>query len=261
MGTYNGRDRIERSITSIVQQTFKDWELLICDDCSHDGTFEFLKSKYKDCSNIKIFRLSKNAGLATALNECLKHAQGEYIARMDDDDYAHPNRLQVQYDYIESHPEFAVVGTSINYIDENGIYGEMIYSNKVLTKQDIFKGNCFVHPSVIMRKEALNAVGGYTISDITIRGQDYDLWCKLYAHGYKGINLEDKLLDYFETRDSIKRRKFIHDINLYKNKIIWRKKLNLPCYYDYYAYRCVITGLLPQWLYGLLRRIKVTLSI
>lgn len=257
MGTYNGRYRIAKAVESIKEQTFNNWELLICDDCSTDDTLHFLLEKYSDNAKIKILHLQKNSGLAAALNECLKHAKGKYIARMDDDDYSHPNRFEKQLKFIDSHPGFKIFGTSINYMDDDGIYGCDVFEEKEVSKNRVFKGNCFVHPTIIMERQALLSVGGYTDSLETLRGEDYDLWCKLYSKGYKGINSSEILFDYYENKNSIKRRKFKYDYLLFRNKLKWRRHLNLPFYFIIYAYRCLLVASIPQPIYVFLRRIKV----
>ena len=88
-------------------------------------------------------------------------------------------------------------------------------------------------------------VGGYTIGSETERTEDFDLWCKLYVKGYKGFNLKDVLIDYYESRASYSKRRYKYRICEYKLKKKWRKKLHVPFRYGVFAYRPLIVGILP----------------
>jgi len=254
MGTYNGSGTIARAIDSILNQSFKDLELIICDDNSKDNTVEIINEYQKHDDRVRLVKNIQNCGLAAALNKCIEAAAADLIGRMDDDDISHPDRIKKQIDYINIHPELSIVGTSINYFDDSGIWGKMMnHGERSLI--EIYKGISFFHPTVIMKKEALNNVDNYTVSPLTRRGQDYDLWCKFYFAGYRGSNMDEILFDYYESENSIKRRKFVYRYNLYKKKLYWRKKFSLPLFYDIYAYKELIAGLIPKWL--LLIRKKV----
>lgn len=244
MGVYNGANRVESAITSILNQTFVDFELIICDDGSDDNSSEIIKKFCDKDSRIKFLRNTKNIGLAETLNNCLDISEGEYIARMDDDDISHPNRIEKQVVFLDSQPKYALVGTSRNMYDNNGIWGRSSVEGE-RSKLDIFLGKSFVHPSVMMRKQAVLAVGGYTTGSETERTEDFDLWCKLYAHGFKGFNLGEILLDYYEAKDSYNKRKYKYRICEYRLKKKWRKKLGIPLKYKLYTLRPLIVGIIP----------------
>src|SRR5690625_1613346 len=112
MGVYNSEKTIERCINSILEQSYKKWELIICDDGSSDSTYEIVKSFTDRFSNIVLIKNNTNKGLAYSLNRCLDVARGEYIARMDADDIAISNRFQKQVDFLNANPEYDVVGSS-----------------------------------------------------------------------------------------------------------------------------------------------------
>ncbi|RUL55177.1 glycosyltransferase family 2 protein [Lysinibacillus antri] len=245
MGVYNGSRKLKTAIDSILNQSFKDFELIICDDCSTDNSIEIIKKIAENDDRIKLMKNPKNLGLAATLNNCLKAASGDYIARMDDDDISHPERFEKQVSFLNKYPEYAIVGTSRNFYDDNGIWGKEISSGE-RTKLDIYLGNTFVHPSVMIRKEAIVQVGGYTIGARTQRTEDFDLWCKLYEKGYKGTNLKEVYLDYYEAMESYQKRKYKYRICEYQLKKYWRKRLNIPIKYSIYAYRPLIIGLLPK---------------
>lgn len=109
MGVYNGFGRMDRSIQSIINQTYKDWEFIICDDGSTDDTYMKLQEYAALDNRIVVLKNAHNSGLAQSLNNCLSVAKGEYVARMDDDDYSHSERLEKEVYFLNQHPEYAIV--------------------------------------------------------------------------------------------------------------------------------------------------------
>lgn len=244
MGVYNGEKRVGNAIESILNQTFTDWELIVCDDGSSDGSYELLKRFETEDKRIVAIRNPQNMGLAKTLNHCLEKAKGQYIARMDDDDYSHPERLETEVEYLDSHQEYAIVASGRKMIDENGIWGyDTNFGER--TNIDIFKGNSFAHPTVMVRKEAYSSVGGYSTYPWIGREEDTDLWCKMYSYGYKGIVIDSILLDYFESRNSMARRKYKYRITESRIKLKYRKALHIPLYMSFWAIKPLIVGLIP----------------
>ena len=123
MGVYNGFKRMDRSIQSIIEQTYKDWEFIICDDGSSDDSYKKLQEYATKDNRIVVIKNVQNAGLAQTLNNCLKEVKGEYVARMDDDDYSDPYRLEKEVAFLDIHPEYAIVATGRNMMDEEGTWG------------------------------------------------------------------------------------------------------------------------------------------
>lgn len=258
MGVYNSGNVVTKAIDSILKQTFTDFEFIICDDNSQDNTYDVIKNLEKKDKRIVLIKNEKNLGLAKTLNRCIAIAKGEFIARMDDDDISHPIRFEKQINFMLENPEYAVVGTGKRYFDESGVW-KTLNDYGPRTVIDIYKGKNFTHPSVMMKKESLLKVGSYTESLLTRRGQDFDLWCKLYFNGYKGFNMNEVLLDYYESKESVKRRKFKYRITIFINKLYWRKKLKLNLKYDIYAFKEIVVGLVPQKLL-LIYKMKKTQS-
>lgn len=244
MGIYNGAEKIESAINSLLGQTYEDFEILICDDGSTDNSYEVITRLSEIDHRIKVLKNAKNLGLSSTLNKCIEHSQGEYIARMDDDDISYPKRLETQLSFLEKNKEFALVGTSRNLFDKEGIWGTHIVKGE-RKKNEIFLGKTFIHPSVMIRKDALIDVGCYSESSSIGRTEDYDLWCKLYSRGYKGYNLDDILINYYEARDSYTKRKFKYRICEYRLKKKWYKELGIHKKYYIYMYRPLIVGLIP----------------
>ncbi len=117
MPAYNGEKYIGKAIQSILDQTYQDWELIIVDDCGTDKTMEIV-NKYKD-KRIQVIHNNKNEGIAFSRNKAIENSRGDYIAILDDDDIALPNRLKIQVDYLDTHPEISVVGGRSYWIDDN----------------------------------------------------------------------------------------------------------------------------------------------
>lgn len=259
MSTYNGGKFIQRAIDSLLNQTYKDFEIIICDDGSTDDTLSLLDSYSKKHKNIHVILNKQNMGLPASLNRCIQKATGDYLARMDDDDISYPERFKKEVAFLNEHPEYTIVGTSRHFFDENGIWGESINSGE-RTKVDIFSGRMFTHPTVMMRREAVVSVGGYSEEKWIGRAEDYDLWCKMYQYGFKGYNLDEILLSYYESRNSYKKRKLKYRINEFKVRKYWRRKLDLPYYYELLSYKQLVGILIPPAIYGLIQRRRFSKS-
>lgn len=198
MSAYNAEKYLSEAIDSILNQTFTDFEFIIIDDGSTDGTPNILKT-YKD-KRLRIIS-QENMGLAKSLNRGLRVSKGRYIARLDADDIALPNRLTTQYSFMESHPECVASGTGAMIIDEKG---RDLYSKEMpLAWHDIQAmlpcQSPFFHSAVIFRRDPALACGGYfekiphhyNIQQF----EDIVLWNKLTKYG-ELRNLETMLIKY-----------------------------------------------------------------
>jgi GT2 family glycosyltransferase len=195
LAVYNGADFVRTSMESIIEQTYHDWDLLIVDDASTDETPALLHNLAAKERRITVIRNKANYGLATSLNIGWRQAQGELIARADADDWSSPRRLACQVEFMERHPEVAVLGTGAALVDELGrSLGIALRpeQHEVLTRE-IYKKNPFIHPSVMMRRNFLTALGGY--DERLRRSQDYDLWLRGYRC-YHYHNLPEVLIRY-----------------------------------------------------------------
>ncbi len=255
MGTYNGSKWIERAINSILNQTYQNFEILVCDDCSVDNTVEIVERLMKTDNRIRLIKNQVNSGLNIVLNKCIETASGEFIARMDDDDVSHPDRFSRQITFLLEHPEFAFVGCGMNFFDDNGIWGHS--SGKAEpTTMDVFTSHAFAHPTVMIRKAALTDVGNYSTNSLNRRGQDYDLWSKLYYKGYRGANLTEILFDYYESPSSVRRRKLKFRIDHIKKELFWWQRFNLPISALKYPLLDTLKCVLPKSMYVYLRKRK-----
>lgn len=199
MSVLNGEKYMRKGIESIVNQTFSEWEFIICDDGSTDGTWDILNEYSRKDARIVPIRNEKNCGLAYSLNKCIEVARSNILARQDADDESVLNRFEIQYPFVLEHPEFAIVGTSWKNVDESGNSWVTYPRENPIAKNLIWDGG-FMHPSWMMRKDLLEKVGYYTVSENTRRDQDYHLVMKLYGAGQKMCNMQEVL--YLYTNDS-----------------------------------------------------------
>lgn len=256
MGIYNCADTLSEAIESIIVQTYTNWELIICDDGSVDDTYKVAleyKSKYPE--KIILIQNEHNMGLNQTLNNCLSKATGEYIARMDGDDLCDPTRFEKELSFLLEHPEYAIVSTPMKYFDESGVF-------RIGTgggEPDINKiplGTPFCHAPCMVKKEAYDAVGGYSVEDKLLRVEDWHLWIKMYSKGYKGYVLEEPLYMMRDDQHAISRRKFKYRLNEAYVGRMAVQMLNLPKYTYLYTLRPIFVGLLPKSVYSFLHAKK-----
>jgi len=201
--SYNHEAFIEECIQSVLDQTFQDFEIVITDDGSTDGTVEKIK-RFSD-PRIRLFEHAKNEGASIAANNCLRHARGEYIAMLSSDDAWLPEKLEIQVDYLQNHPEIYAVFTKINWIDENSelitepdFYYKDIFNNAENRSRYewlhlfFFQGNCLCHPSSLIRREVYQVVGLFDPRLANL--PDLDLWVRVCLH-YDIHILDQKLVN------------------------------------------------------------------
>ena len=196
MSTHNPIDKyFKLCLDSIYNQTHKNFEIVLIDDCSDEEVISFIKNNNYDISKINYIRLNENVGLPRALNIGLKECKGDYIARMDDDDVMDITRLEKQLKLVEEN-NLAGCFSWFNLIDSNdntiGQKSINISSYKYL-KQLLGKGNVFCHSSLFVKKDILNKLDGY---DENLRyAQDCDLYIRLLEKNNMGM-VEEYLVDH-----------------------------------------------------------------
>lgn len=254
MGIYDCAETLGEAINSIVNQTFTDWELIMCDDGSQDNTFDVAlayKDKYPE--KIVVLRNERNIGLNATLNKCLAVAKGEFIARMDGDDVCDPNRFAEELAVFENEPDISIVSTDMSYFDEFGIWGKSS-SPEYPKSIDFLYGTPFCHAPSMVRKKAFDAVGGYSVAKKLLRVEDYHLWMKMYKAGYKGKNIGKILYSMRDDRNAYGRRKFKYRLNSAYVICLAVRELKLPVWGYVKALRPIIVGLLPNFLYDKLHK-------
>lgn len=249
MGIYNCEKYLEDAINCIFAQTYKDWELIMCDDGSNDQTYSIAKEyekKYPD--KVRVLKNKENKGLNYTLNRCLKEAKGDYIARMDGDDLCSSDRFEKEIAILEEKKDISIVSTQLEYFDENGVWGICKYK-EYPSKKDFLRGSQFCHAASMVRKEAFDKVNGYTVDKRLLRVEDYHLWMKMYAAGYKGYNIQEPLYQMRDDKDAYRRRKFRFRLNESYVKVLIIKALKLPAYNYLFILKPIIIGLMPSKIY------------
>lgn len=254
MGIYNCADTLGVALDSLLSQTFTDWDIVMCDDGSTDATYE-VASRYCAAHPTKMILLknTRNMGLNYTLNRCLSAAGGEYIARQDGDDISMPTRFEKEAAILDTSPEIAIVSTAMTYFDESGTWGQN-HPTEFPQKENFIAGTPFCHAPCMVRKEAYQAVNGYTEDPRYLRVEDYDLWIKMYAAGYRGRNIPEPLYAMRDDRNAFARRKFKYRINEFRVRLKAAYVLRLPLYAYLYACRPLLVGILPAGLYRLLHK-------
>lgn len=245
MSVYNNENTIEMALESILKQSESDFELIIFDDASTDNTFLILQSYASEDSRIKLFKNQVNQGLAYSLNEGLKLAKGEYIARMDGDDVSKLNRLKIQKEYLDSHSDVDLVGTAMQVFDEYEDQ-EIIYTKEKPSKQDIPRTAPFSHATIMMKTEVLRDLGGYLVSKRTRRTEDMELWYRFFENGYIGVNLRQPLYKVRVDRKALRKRKLKDAIDASIITFQGVSRLQLPTRYYLYSIKPIISFFLPE---------------
>ena len=255
MGIYNCAPTLQEALDSLYAQTYQDFEIILCDDGSKDNTYELALENQKQHPNIVLLKNPHNMGLNQTLNNCLAVAKSQYIARMDGDDISMPDRFEVELRFLEEHPEYAVVSSPMEYFDENGTFRTGVGRGEV--KPEHFRnGSPICHAPCMVRKEAYDKVEGYSVSPKFLRVEDYNLWFKMYIAGYKAYMLDKPYYRMRDDRHAKNRRKWSGRKNEYYVMSTGFNALGLPWYYQLYAFRPLIVGMLPDCIYNWLHKRK-----
>lgn len=195
MAAFNEEKNIRESIESILTQTYKNWELIIVNDASTDNTRHIIAQIQSHDYRIVLIDNISNEGLAKSLNTAIMHSKGEYIARMDADDIALPERLERQVNFLLSNSDIDVLGTGVIAFNRGSDYRFNMYRQEshFLMEKNIYKECPFIHPTVMAKKTFFIENNGYDTS--LKRGQDYDLWLRTYKK-YKFYNIQEQHLLY-----------------------------------------------------------------
>jgi glycosyltransferase involved in cell wall biosynthesis len=216
---FNAEKNLAVSIDSILAQSYQDFEFIIIDDGSKDSSSEVI-STFKD-ARIIYLRNERNLGLSASLNRALNSAKGDYIARHDADDVSSPERLKLQAQFLDVNVEVGVVGAQMDVMDR---YDHLVAQYPLPTSHGLlawllFFDRSLAHPTVMMRKELLERVGGY---DESLRvSQDHELWTRL-VRLTRFANLSESLVHY---RSDVDGRGFLKAQQQFGNRMRARQKL------------------------------------
>jgi len=229
---YNHEKFVQECIQSVLNQTFQDFEIIITDDASTDRTVGIIQQF--DDPRIKLFRHLENKGASIASNNCIIHSSGKYIAMLSSDDIWHPEKLEIQVEYLEKHPEIGAVFGKVEWVNETGqpiLYYSFPYKNVFEVdnrsrfewlRYFFYRGNCLCHPCSLIRREHYFDVGLLDPSFASL--PDFDLWVR-FCLKYN-IHVLDQPLVYFRRINEQKNASGDNIDNRIRNRFEYKQILN-----------------------------------
>ncbi len=204
---YNCAPFLREAMDSLLAQTFTDFELICINDGSTDDT-EKIALSYTDL-RIRYFANDSNMGLVYTLNKGIELSTGEFIARMDGDDWCYPERFGLQVDFFRQHPDARILATTIELMDENGKpIGYWEDERRAITpaqiRKKLPKDNCIAHPTVMARAEIFRQ---FRYDGRQRQAEDYDLWLRIAAAGIPVNKLDNALVKHRIVRNSFTRKR------------------------------------------------------
>jgi glycosyltransferase involved in cell wall biosynthesis len=198
MSVRNGMPYVRETIDSILAQTFQDWEFVINDNASNDGTVEYIESRAREDARIRFYPSARNLGCAGGFNRAFAHSSGRWVAIIDGDDRALPNRLERQLAFVASHPDIKVASCLAHYIDQEGRRVGKTAHN--LTSPEAFRRYMetneaigILNPGAFIDRDAFVEAGGYR--DEFFPAEDIDLWARISERGMILVQPE-RLMEY-----------------------------------------------------------------
>jgi len=235
--TWNRVQLLQETLSSILNQTYQDLEILVIDNESIDGTEEYVKSLADN--HIRYFRNANGGNLSVNRNFGIAHANGEYISFCDDDDLWEPNKLESQLQALNKFPEYKMVSTNGIYFSEKGIFGCLIKKREdgEITLNDLLSGkNDVFLSSVLIDREIFSNIGLFNENPEIFTIEDYELWVRI-AKNYRIYFINDCLIKYRvhesmsshkDTRKTVLKEKKMF-LNLYGNDILGEEQYNKIC--------------------------------
>lgn len=247
MAVYNGQKYLTEAIESILKQTFQDIEYIIVDDGSTDESRKIIEDYVRQDTRVRAVFLDKNAGLPTALNVGIERASGRYIARMDTDDISDTKRIEVQYAFMQKHPEVAICGVQGWYINESGVCigKKNLPQSYTDIRKKLLWNNQLIHSSWFARKEIFE---NYQYNTRYTKSQDYELLLRLIAD-HTIVNLPERLIYWRVHEQSLS----WSDKKQERYALLARYQAMIRLDYPWY-YVCVVLllrigwMLVPQWI-------------
>lgn len=226
---YNAVKYFKDSMDSIGKQTFQDFEVIIVDDASYDGTEKMIDIYDRLFPNVKVVRHPDNLGLGDSLNDGLVAAAGEYIAIQHADDISLPRRLEKEVEYLDTHPDIALVGAWTRYIDASGNPKKRdgwwlrevkkVPDDPKAIANKLLEMNCLIHSSVMFRKSITGSVGFYDPQMVPT--EDYDYWLRISEYHDIGM-IREVLTSYRHHHEQLSKQK--QKVKEYAAEVLRRAK-------------------------------------
>ncbi len=247
MGVYNqySREELMTAVCSILEQSFSDFEFIIYDDGSDREPAQHLEALQSLDKRIRVIRQEENRGLAFSLNCCIKEARGRYIARMDADDISLPTRLEEEFQFLETHPEYDWVGCNARVFEKGESWGVLVMAEEP-NQYNFLPFSPYIHPTVMYRSDIFHQGNRYEATRMTRRCEDYEFFMWLYRNGFRGYNMQQILFLYRQGRDVYKRRKAISRLMEARVRAKHFPHMNLPKWKVFlYTLRPLVALLIP----------------
>ena len=211
MTVHNGMPFVSRTIASICEQTYRDWEFVIVDDSSNDGTSDVLRTMAASDARIRVFKNNTRLGASGGANRGLAECRGQWIARIDADDVALPGRLEKQLAFVRANPDVKVTSCMAYYINSEGVrmgktYHDLTTREAFQTYMDTNRVIGILHPGSFIDKQTLLAAGGYR--EQFGPAHDVDLWSRIAETGALILVQPEFLMEYRVHPDSMSARMF-----------------------------------------------------
>ncbi|NVO08184.1 MAG: glycosyltransferase family 2 protein, partial [Rhodoferax sp.] len=193
---HNAASFVAETLCSLVKQTFRDFEVVLVDDGSADGTAE-ISHRFSDDLALRVLVNAQNSGVAASINRGIAESDSLYIARLDADDLAHPDRLRQQLAFLEASPDIDLCGTHMRMFKDGDATHTSVHehpTSDAAIKTMLLQHNALSHPSVLMRRQFMSDVGQY--DPACDYAEDYDLWCRGALMGKRYANMPVHLTSY-----------------------------------------------------------------
>lgn len=264
MPAYNASSYIGEAIQSIINQSYKDWELIIADDASTDSTPSILADWEKKDRRIRVLHNTTNLNISKNRNKLISHAKGEYIAWQDADDVSLTHRLERQVDYMENHPEVGICGGYLELFTGNRILGVRRYpENDAELRQLVFRYAVVSQPAAIIRRKCFEELGDFDPTIPLSQAEDLDMALRIGSR-YKFANLQERVIRYrvhpasatfkkqrqMEINTIVIRRKYADGYGY--SMSVWDKIYNVAQYLSIF----IIPPKIKIWLFSLIRDSK-----
>lgn len=255
MSVYNAEKYLREALDSIVNQTYRNFEFIIINDCSKDNSLTILEEYAKEHKSIILLSNLDNLGLTRNLNLALSISTGDYIARMDADDISNLNRFKRQIDFFTNDSTYDIVGTFSEDIDGHGAIirtrTSPISHGKIM--EMLPRLSPITHPTVMFKRSSLQKLGFYNVKYAT--SQDLDLWLRAAGAGLKFYNIPEYLFQYRMDEEFVARKSFKYRWNDFRIRLDGYKHINLPWHKYRFAFIPLVLGVIPKRVYYLLKKI------